>query len=266
MKIVWYSLISVLAVAALAGVLVWHGAAGGAAALRLQGVLADAFPGYFAQTPGNDALPVSEDELRARVRTLEEMLARKNSEIAALERALREFEGFRREMPAIRCRAVRVSSRTDDEAVIDGGAADGLREGWGVAQGMTLAGIIGLLEKEYSRVLLTSHPGCLVPARAEKSRDICTVRGQGGNNAVAVFYANRTETAPGEKIFTSGMLGRLPSGLLVGTIADFPQPAAGGMMEAPVRLAADLPALEQVLVVAPLAEPQKAPETAPAKK
>ena len=168
---------------------------------------------------------------------------------------MREFEGFRRGMPELKLLAARVVSRSGEEAVIDAGAEDGVGDGWAVAQGTVLAGTIAQRAPKHSVVLTTASGGSLIPARAGRSRDVCSVRGCGGGMGVAVFYANQTETAPGEPLFTSGLLGRLPPGLLVGTLADYPQPATGGTLEAPVRLAADFPALERVLVAAPLAPP-----------
>lgn len=267
MKTYVYAAISFVLVVAAVAAAAWEGHLGGGLAAKLRSAVAAYWPAPAAlgapgagTEAGGELAPgaasaESPEALRARVAALEKQLLRKEGEIAGLERALREFEGFRREMPELKLRAAKVVSRSGEEAVIDAGAEDGVGDGWAVAQGAVLAGTIAQRAAKHSVVLLTASGGSLIPARAGRSRDVCTVRGCGGGMGMAVFYANQTETAPGEPLFTSGLLGRLPPGLLIGNLADYPQPAAGGTLEAPVRLAADLPALERVLVAAPLTPP-----------
>lgn len=200
--------------------------------------------------------PASSTELIAepekKIRELMHQLAQKDAEIYGLERALKEFENFRNYFPQIKVIVARVigSSLTQAEVVIDVGEDDGVNNGWAAAQGQVLAGVVGLAGKNSSYVLLAENTGCLLPARAEKSRDICSVRGLGNGRALAVFYANQTETSPGEKLLTSGLIGKIPDGLLIGTIDDYPlRGAQAGTLEAPVKLEADFAALEYLLLL-----------------
>ncbi|MDR0868378.1 MAG: rod shape-determining protein MreC [Planctomycetota bacterium] len=189
----------------------------------------------------------------AQIRLLNQRLAQKDAEIFALEQTLAEFEHFRRLLPNVQMVAAQTIERSffSDEVTINAGARDGVRAGDAAAQGAVLAGVVGLAGETASAVLLTSHPGCVVPARAGNSREICMVRGAGNERATVIFYSGQTAVAPGEKIFTSGLLGKLPAGLLIGTVENFPlRGKEPGTMEARVKLDANFAALEYLLVVA----------------
>jgi cell shape-determining protein MreC len=191
----------------------------------------------------------------ARLRQLQTRMAQKDAEIFELEQALGEFEGFRRALPTFQIIAAQVVKYSDfgNEAALNAGAADGVQAGWGAAQGEVLAGIIGAVGKRASCLLLAANPACVVPARTGASREICLTRGAGGEHATVVFYSDQTAVAPGEKIFTPGLLGKLPPGLLIGTVETFPlRGKYSGTMEARVKLAANFAALEHLIIVAPL--------------
>ncbi len=192
--------------------------------------------------------------LEIQQRELLKTLDKRDSEIAFLKKQLREFTEFKELYPQLKITAARIIGESTDtvspELIINKGYLDGIKEGAAIAQGETIAGVVVRVERDSAIVLRTDSPGVLIPARAGKSRDRCSIKGAGYESATAVFYTGQTVSMTGEKIYTSSALGKIPEGLLIGTLEDYPQKGdEPGTLEAPVKLAADFPSLEYVIVI-----------------
>lgn len=189
-----------------------------------------------------------------RLRELTRQLIGKDSEIAALRQELRNLGDFRTAFPTVKIIPVRVigfsGSREEPAVFLSAGTNERVAVDNTLAQGTAYAGTVVRVDHDAAFALLPSHPGCLVDGRAVKSRDICSVRGLGAGRAQAVFYVGQTATAPGERIITSGMLGKAPEGLIIGSIEEYPRRGREpGTLEAPVKLEANLSTLEDLVIV-----------------
>ena len=199
----------------------------------------------------SSGLIISDEE---EVQELNRILMSKDAEIAFLKKELRQLADFHELFPHIKIVTANIigesASEVSPELIIDRGEADGVKNGAGIAQGSVIAGVVVNAEEKASLVLRADNPGVLIPARAAKSRDRCSVKGDGNERALAIFYTGQTSAMIGEKIFTSSALGKIPEGLLVGVLEDYPHKGKEpGTLEAPVKLDADFASLERVIVI-----------------
>ena len=208
-----------------------------------------------ALAPESDSKTLLADiPLEIQLKELRATLDKQESEIAFLKKQLREFTEFKELYPNIKITAARIISESADstspELIINKGYLDGISEGAAIAQGETIAGVVVRVERNTAIVLRADNPGVLIPGRSGKSRDRCSVKGDDYEQAKAVFYTGQTVSMTGEKIYTSSALGKIPEGLLIGVLEDYPRKGdEPGTLEAPVRLAADFTSLEYVIVI-----------------
>ena len=103
-----------------------------------------------------------------------------------------------------------------------------------------------------SIVLLVSDENCRVAATVEGTREQGIVTGERVAGAVAPlldlnFLSKQANLQPGQKVYTSGVGGVFPSGLLIGTVQRFQVRELDG--QAQLTPAVDLSQLEDVFVV-----------------
>lgn len=191
---------------------------------------------------------------RRRVAELTNELVAKDAQILSLKREMRNLINFRNQFPTLEIIPAKVITyRFSDaatEVYISAGKEQGVsRDNILVQAGAYVGGVV-MVDEQTSLAVLADSPKSVVAARALRSGDSCIVRGEGFNKAKAIFYVSKTEVVPGEKVITSGFLGKAPEGLVVGVVEDYPvRGSEPGTMEAPVRLEAALSKLEDVLVV-----------------
>ncbi len=100
---------------------------------------------------------------------------------------------------------------------LDKGKKDGLSDGLAVTyKGVLIGRIAGTLETE-SRALVISAHGSVAQVRHENSRT--TAIAKGGIDGLKIKnYPKESPLEPGDRIVTSGLDGKMPAGLLVGTV------------------------------------------------
>ncbi len=215
------------------------------AAETLEPPRADSRPAATAASPQARQL----EELRRR-------LLQQAGEIAALRQHLKELGSFRKAYrPVLRFQTARVikfrrHDLTADTLILNRGRLDGLKTGWAVLQGQALVGTVARLGSRSALVMLLTAPASLAPARAGTSRKLAAVVGDGRGQARIIFYSSKVAVKKGETVKTSGLLGILPPGLIIGVVAEAPSPGSDpNTMEARLELQADLTTLEDLLVV-----------------
>ena len=192
--------------------------------------------------------------LPARVAELNNLLVLKDAEISRLRRDLRQLADFRTAFPLVAIVPVRVlgfsGGSEGAELILNAGTEQGLARGDALAQGAAYVGSVALVGPQTSLALPLTHPGSVVAARTAISRDICAVRGRGGQRVLVVIYASQSAITPGEKVITSGLSGTAPEGLVIGTITDYPRRGSEpGTLEADLRLEAEMSSLEDIIVI-----------------
>lgn len=106
-----------------------------------------------------------------------------------------------------------------------------------------------------SQVVLLGDPKCRVSALVPEARDsgviIPSAAGSWKNHFVELGYLSRkSDLKPGQQVITSGLGGIFPKGIPIGRIADI-RSIDGLYVEARVKLAVNLSALEEVWVLTP---------------
>lgn len=138
---------------------------------------------------------------------------------------------------------------------IDLGSRDGLRVNLPVLTPEGLVGRVAGVSFDHAQVLLVGDPNCRVAALVENENRDNGVVGPAGpleNDLAVLSYLPRgAAPKPGQAVLTSGLGGVFPKGLLLGKIVDAQAVEYGLYLEARVKLAANLNALEEVWVLLP---------------
>ncbi len=135
---------------------------------------------------------------------------------------------------------------------INRGNRDGIEADMPVATDVGLVGKVTTVSDSVSVVLLISDENCKVAASIEGSREQGIVSGErvvSGLNPVLNlnFLSKQADLKPGQKVYTSGVGGVFPSGLLIGVVKTFRVRELDG--QAQLTPAVDLSHLEDVFVV-----------------
>jgi len=194
-----------------------------------------------------EQLRVRNKELEAVNTTLRDL----ESENNRLRRALqyREREIFRLIPAQI---IARDASTWWNTVKIDRGSDDGIASEMPVLTETGLVGKVTTVSASSAIVVLISDENCKVAARVEGTREQGIVSGQRDSGAgmpqVGMWVRSKlAKLEPGQKVYSSGVGGVYPSGLLIGTIRDFKVRELDAY--ATLNPAVELTTLEDVFVV-----------------
>jgi rod shape-determining protein MreC len=195
----------------------------------------------------NSALQVENRELRATNHGLRDV----EHEVNRLRHALnyRERSVFKLIAAEI---VARDSSTWWRTVTINRGKTDGIEADMPVVTDEGLFGKTTSVSESISIVLLVSDENCRVAASVEGSREQGIVVGERVTTGLSPlldlnFLSKQADLKPGQKVYTSGVGGVFPSGLLIGMVKSFRVRALDG--QAQVTPAVDLSHLEDVFVV-----------------
>ena len=193
------------------------------------------------------ALQVENRELRATNQGLRDV----EHEVNRLRHALnyRERSVFKLIAAEI---VARDSSTWWRTVTINRGKRDGIEIDMPVVTAEGLVGKITTVSDNISVVLLASDENCRVAASVEGSREQGIVSGERVTTGLTPqldlnFLSKQADLKPGQKVYTSGVGGVFPSGLLIGVVKSFRVRELDG--QAQLTPAVDLSHLEDVFVV-----------------
>jgi rod shape-determining protein MreC len=195
----------------------------------------------------NQRLMIANKELSATNQTLRGLEAENNRLRGSLD--YKERAVFKL-MPA---RIVaRDASTWYNKVVIDRGSADGIKDDQPVLTDLGLVGKTAVVDTHTSTVVLISDETCRVAAKVEGTQEQGIIRGErissGSTPSIGLnFLSKQAKIQPGANIYTSGVGGVFPSGVLVGQVKEFVTRELDG--HATVVPAVDLTTLEDVFVV-----------------
>jgi rod shape-determining protein MreC len=209
--------------------------------------------------------------VRTGLKSLDE-LQRENTELQVENRALRATnQGLRdiehevnrlrhalnyRERSVFKLIAAEVVTRDSSTwwrtVTINRGKSDGIETDMPIVTDVGLVGKTTTVSDSISVVLLVSDENCRVAASVEGTREQGIVSGErvttGLNPLLNLnFLSKQADLKPGQKVYTSGIGGVFPSGLLVGVVKTFKVRELDG--QAQLTPAVDLSHLEDVFVV-----------------
>ncbi|HYG21379.1 MAG TPA: rod shape-determining protein MreC [Verrucomicrobiae bacterium] len=138
---------------------------------------------------------------------------------------------------------------------IDRGSRDGMRPNLPVLTTDGLVGRISSVSVDRSQVAILGDPGCRVSGQIGNDAGDMGVVGVGGpfdGSLVDMFHLSKNaHLKSGQEVFTSGMGGIFPKGILIGRIVDARPVEFGLSMEARIKLAANMSSLDEVWVLFP---------------
>ncbi|MEH7827155.1 rod shape-determining protein MreC [Gemmobacter denitrificans] len=102
------------------------------------------------------------------------------------------------------------------------GARDGIRDGWAAMDGIGLVGRISGVGNKTARVILLTDSNSRVPVVVQASGQKALLAGDNSAAPPLEFIDKPDLVRPGDQVVTSGDGGVLPSGLLVGQVAQGP--------------------------------------------
>ncbi len=135
---------------------------------------------------------------------------------------------------------------------INRGKRDGIEGDMSVVTEQGLVGKTTTVSDSVSVILLVSDENCRVAANVEGTREQGIVSGERIVGALAPlldlnFLSKQANLQPGAKVYTSGVGGVFPSGLLIGSVKEYKMRELDG--QARLNAAVDLAKLEDVFVV-----------------
>jgi rod shape-determining protein MreC len=135
---------------------------------------------------------------------------------------------------------------------INRGKRDAIQTDMPVVTDLGLVGKTTTVSEGISVVLLVSDENCRLAASVEGSREQGIVSGERTTTGLTPllnlnFLSKQADLKPGQKVYTSGVGGVFPSGLLVGVVKSYRVRELDG--QAQLTPAVDLSHLEDVFVV-----------------
>lgn len=195
----------------------------------------------------NKQLRIELDELKATDQTLQGLAAENNQLRRALQ--FRERSSFK----LVPARIIARDAATWWSTIkVDKGSNDGVAPDQPVLTEDGLVGKTTVVAASASTVLLICDENCGVAATVEGTRERGMVRGSRTSTAAEPdltleFLSKQADLKPGQKVFSSGVGGVFPSGVLVGEVKKFEvQPLQGSATLVP---SVDLSTIEDVFIV-----------------
>jgi rod shape-determining protein MreC len=195
----------------------------------------------------NATLRVDNRQLRATNQALRDV----EREVNRLRHALNYRErSFFKLVPAVV--VARDSSTWWRTITINRGKEDGIEGDMPVVTDEGLVGKTTTVSANISIVILVSDENCRVACSVEGTREQGIVSGERVATGVTPrlnlnFLSKQADLRPGQKVYTTGVGGVFPSGLLVGVVKSFHVRALDGQAE--LTPAVDLSHLEDVFIV-----------------
>jgi rod shape-determining protein MreC len=222
---------------------------------RLQGsfaFLVDRFKAYTKIQTENTELKKEVSELRVRVAQVGE-LERENRDF----RAMLDFKN-RSELKLISAKVIsRDPSNWFNTVIVDRGALDGVVQDFPV---LTVDGLVGKIidvTPNNARILLLVDENCKVSAWLKETGQYGIVQGNvllGGRDSQCriTFIDRLAKIQKDDKVFTSGLGGIFPKGILIGTVRDVTATADANKQvlyqEVSITPAVDLARIDEVFI------------------
>ena len=136
---------------------------------------------------------------------------------------------------------------------LDKGSADGVLSGMVVTTSEGMAGVVDQVYRHYSRFMLISASRSRIGIRVlrKESRAVGVLTGKGPNRSLlqGEYFGRDDDVQTGDMLVTSGIGGKYPAGLFVGTVRGVEADVTGLQKLVQIEPAADLSRLDRVFVI-----------------
>jgi len=137
----------------------------------------------------------------------------------------------------------------NSSVIINKGSDYGINNGMTVINYLGLVGKVAMAGNRESAVMLLDDANFAVSAIVQRSRQEGLVSGTMGNALLMRYLPKDADIRASDIIVTSGLSGFYPKGLLIGEVIDVGEEFSGLSKFALIKPAADLSALEEVLII-----------------
>ena len=197
----------------------------------------------------NSRLKKELDNLRSAEYRLK-LLETENKELQAMA----GYKQQRDELTLLPARVIGVSLGDLHEFFyLDKGSTDGVRPDMVVTTSAGVAGVVDQIYRHYSRFMLISASQSRMGVRVlrRESRAVGVLTGQGSNRSLlqAEYFGRDDDVLPGDMLVTSGIGGKFPAGLCIGTVSSVEADVTGLQKLARIEPAADLSHPDRVFVI-----------------
>jgi rod shape-determining protein MreC len=136
---------------------------------------------------------------------------------------------------------------------LDKGKSDGVRPDMVVITSGGVAGVVDQVYRNYSRFMLISASQSRMGVKVlrRESRAVGVLTGLGPNRSLlqAEYFGRDDDVRPGDMLVTSGIGGKYPAGLFIGTVSSVDADTTGLQKLAQIEPAADLSHPDRVYVI-----------------
>ena len=178
------------------------------------------------------------------------LLETENKELQAMA----GYKQQREELTLLPARVIGVSLGDLHEFFfLDKGKADGVRSDMVVTTSEGVAGVVDQVYRHYSRFMLLSANRSRMGVKVlrRESRAVGVLTGLGSNRSLlqAEYFGRDDDVRPGDILVTSGIGGKYPTGLCIGTVSSVEADATGLQKLVQIEPAADLSHPDRVFVI-----------------
>lgn len=140
---------------------------------------------------------------------------------------------------------------SNNYAIINKGAADGITEDMGVVANGCTYGVVGSVAKHYAVVLLLINTNVKVSAKIENNEQLGMISWEGGRKDRALLeeLPSHVHPHPGDSIFSSSFSSLFPENVLIGTVSKNKHKSVEGFSHIIVNLSVDYSEVKYVAVV-----------------
>jgi rod shape-determining protein MreC len=206
----------------------------------------------FGSDANAEALQARNAELEAQVAELQNRIVGYQEDATQL-RILSSLLDYARTAPEHEYVAANVIGRDTSPfrsfIFLDIGSDAGVRRDMPVVTNQGLVGLVVELNCCAAKVRLITDPDSAINARLQRSRDEGVVVGRQGGGLELQYLSQQAELNPGDVVLTSGLSGRVPAGLVLGTISAVQRLDYEVLQKAIVTPGVDFNRLEIVLVI-----------------
>ena len=197
----------------------------------------------------NGRLKKELDNLRSAEYRLK-LLETENKELQAMA----GYKQQRDELTLLPARVVGVSLGDLHEFFfLDKGSTDGVRSDMVVTTSEGVAGVVEQVYRHYSRFMLISSNRSRMGVKVlrRESRAVGVLTGPGPNRSLlqAEYFGRDDDVRTGDMLVTSGIGGKYPAGLFIGTVSSVDADTTGLQKQAQIEPAADLSHPDRVYVI-----------------
>jgi rod shape-determining protein MreC len=193
-----------------------------------------------------------ENEVLKRKITRLELEVKRLESLKEENQRLKRLLGFKKEYPlkTVPAKMIGASASNWQSAIlISRGSKSGIERGMSVVTSGGLVGQVIEVTQDAAKVLLITDPKSGVAIKIKRTGEEGVLKARINGELYLKYIEKSARVRPGDKVYTSGLGGVFPRGILVGTVREVQQPRLSLYKKVEVKPAVNFSRLEEVLVI-----------------